>query len=309
MTAPWENWLTRLRHVPRRALDELTRLRQYRAQYYLDNGYVHVSEDRWGRRRDERFARINTLRALVDYPELLHYDPPTPAQGDWSVRRINLLAANLPRCTRYLEIGIFEGKTLENVAVRRRVGVDPMPRFDVDRPPRRCRIAVMTSDEYFRGPGANERFDVAFIDGLHTVDQTYRDVVNAFAHVSGPLLIDDTVPVDAISAIPDQAESYRARDETGIPGRQWHGDVWRVVLLFERHHPELEWRTIVDGGNPQTLVWRRVRRASVEAVSVAQMHDATVPTYDEIFASGTPDFFRATSEKEALAQCISALRR
>jgi hypothetical protein len=54
---------------------------------------------------------------------------------------------------------------------------------------------VTTSDEFFATLRPSKRYDVAFIDGLHTFEQTYRDVINTFAHLrSGVILIDDTVP-------------------------------------------------------------------------------------------------------------------
>ena len=123
------------------------------------------------------------------------------------------------------------------------------------------------------------------------------------------LLIDDTVPSDEFSAIPDQEASYRAREEAGLEGRPWHGDVWRVVMLLDRHHPELEWRTIVDEGNPQTLVWRRGRGAKVTAASDDDVALAKLPSYAEVFADGVPEYFRPTSESQALAECMSSIRR
>jgi hypothetical protein len=122
-------------------------------------------------------------------------------------------------------------------------------------------------------------------------------------------LIDDTVPSDEFSAIPDQDASYRARDAAGLEGRPWHGDVWRVVMLLDRHHPELEWRTIIDGGNPQTLVWRRVRGTKVTAASDDDVALAKLPDYSEVFAGGVPDYFRPTSESQALDECIGSIRR
>ena len=122
-------------------------------------------------------------------------------------------------------------------------------------------------------------------------------------------MIDDTVPSDEYSAIPDQEASYRARDAAGLEGRPWHGDVWRVVMMLDRHHPELEWRTIIDEGNPQTLVWRRRRGATVVVASAEAIASTRLPSYDEEFAVGVPDYFVPMSESEALSQCVSSLRK
>ena len=135
-------------------------------------------------------------------------------------------------------------------------------------------------------------------------------MINTFAHLThGVVVIDDTVPIDEYSAIPDQAASYRERDLAGLAGRPWHGDVWRVVMMLDRHHPDLEWRTIIDEGNPQTLVWRRRRGATVLMASADAIALTKLPSYDEEFADGAPDYFFPMSESEALSQCVSSLRK
>jgi hypothetical protein len=239
---------------------------------------------------------------------MLPYRPEPVPDGHWSPRRINALVRQL-HLRSYLEIGVFEGETFVDVVTRRRYGVDPNPPFDAVYLPWGAKFAVMTSDEFFAMIRRTKRFDIAFVDGLHTMEQTYRDVINVFAHLRhGAVLIDDTVPIDEISAIPDQAESYRRRDAAGLEGRPWHGDVWRVVTLLERHHPELEWRTIIDDGNPQTLVWRRCRGASVRSVSDETIALAKVSSFTEVFADGVPTYFRATTESNALSECVQSLR-
>ena len=48
----------------------------------------------------------------------------------------------------------------------------------------------MTSDEFFATLRRSKRFDVAFLDGLHTFDQTYRDMINTFAHLRDGVMLD-----------------------------------------------------------------------------------------------------------------------
>jgi len=273
----------------------------------IGNGFARPLLDRWGLFREDRTEGINRLRSIAGLTPLLKYRPDAVPSELWSPRRLNILIREL-RLRSYLEIGVLEGETFANVNARRRYGVDPSPLFDAVLLPRGATFAVTTSDVFFATIRRSKRFDVAFLDGLHTVDQTYRDLINTFSHLrSGVILIDDTVPIDEFSAIPDQEASYLARDAAGLEGRPWHGDVWRVVMLLDRHHPELEWRTIIDEGNPQTLVWRR-RRAAVVAASHEEIALALQPTYVEEFARGVPDYFHPTSESAALAECISSLR-
>ena len=303
------NPLARLAHAPRRLGDEWARRRQRQELAYVERGYLRKYLDRVGRLRDERLAEVNAIRFEEKLPHLLRSTPGPLTDQHWSARRLNTLAAQFPGWHEYLEIGIFEGLTFANVKIRHRVGVDPRPLFDLRYPPRGGDVEVLTSDAYFASLAANVRFDVAFIDGLHTAEQTYRDIINTFAHVpSGPVLIDDTVPLDEISAIPDQQESYRARAAAGLEGRQWHGDVWRTIVLLERHHPELDWRTTDDRGNPQTLVWRRVPGAAVRAVGAAELESVMALSYREVFAEGTPPLFHVEHEDEALSTCVAGLR-
>lgn len=308
MNEPRRNLMVRLAHAPLRLAQEVTRSRQRHERAMQDRHLVRPHLDMWGDFREARLDQINVVREVKKLPNILRYRPGPLEEDHWSARRINFLAGSFPRWSRYLEIGVFEGRTLENVKIRRRVGVDPAPRFDLDHLPHGARMHVTTSDAFFANAGPGVRFDVAFIDGLHTAQQTYRDVINTFAHVArGPVLIDDTVPLDEISAIPDQEESYRQRDAAGLRGRQWHGDVWRVVVLLERHHDELEWRTITGEGNPQTLVWRRRYGTPIVSATASQIAEAMEPSYRETFAGGTPDFFHSMSESQALDECVAGL--
>jgi hypothetical protein len=301
--------LQRILNAPRRAVHELIRLRQRHLWSVVANGFARPFLDRWGPLREGRTEGINYLRSLAGLPLLLKYRPDPVPEELWSPRRINALIRGLGARS-YLEIGVFEGETFANVKSPRRYGVDPEPVFDVNLLPRRSKFAVVTSDEFFASVRRSRKFDVAFIDGLHTFEQTYRDVINTLSHVRrGAVLIDDTVPSDEYSAIPDQEESYRARDEAGLEGRPWHGDVWRVVTLLDRHDHDVEWRTIVDGGNPQTLLWRRSRASNVTSASSAEIAQVNDVAYADVFVDGVPDYFHPTTESQALADCIYSLKR
>jgi hypothetical protein len=80
-------------------------------------------------------------------------------------------------------------------------------------------------------------------------------------------------------------------------------------MLLDRHHPELEWRTIIDDGNPQTLVWRRRRGITVSAVTDQEVALATQRAYVDVFANGVPEYFHAMSESLALSQCVASIRK
>jgi hypothetical protein len=215
----------------------------------------------------------------------------------------------LPGAGRYLEIGVNLGRTIENVnVVGQRWGVDPNPQFDLSRLPKGLEIFALTSDEFFAQLGPDERFDVVFIDGLHTFEQTYTDLLNTLAHQDeGAVLIDDTVPCDDVSAMPDMAASFAKRQEMGLDGLPWHGDVWKVVACVARHHEDLEFRTIMGSGNPQTLLWRRHPGAEMVRAGDEAAREAAALVYAEVFADGVPSWFRPMGEQEALRDCLNAV--
>ena len=302
--------LDRLRNLPQRVQDEYVRLQQRREQAAAQNDHLRPWIDRIGYARQERTDEINRRRRADGTARLLYYVPTQPLGNQWSARRINYLATHLPRSHRYLEIGVFRGETFEQVRMLRRYGVEPFPLFDLKALPRLSKMSVTTSDDFFRQLDRSTHFDIAFVDGLHTMEQTYRDIINTFAHVPrGPILIDDTVPSDEFSAIPDQEESYRKREAAGLTDRPWHGDVCRVMLLINEHHPELDWRTITNDGNPQTVIWRRIPGAAVVSADPSRIEDAKNVDYNDVFADGPPKFFHPTSEETALTECVAALTK
>lgn len=180
------------------------------------------------------------------------------ASGTISSERINRLASTGGSASSYLEIGVEHGYTLEAVKIATRVGVDPHPAFSRRSLPAGLTVRSMTSDEYFETLGEDARFDVIFLDGLHTYGQTYRDLINSLRHLDprGVLIIDDVVPSDALSSMPDLTASIEAQVRRGVTDFMWHGDVFRIVPLLRDHHPELRYWTVVGRGNEQTVLWK-----------------------------------------------------
>ena len=251
-------------------------------------------------------SAANRRREAAGQPRLLYRRPVPFGPQMHSPRRINALLAGLPSRSDYLEIGVFTGFTLQDVRAPHRVGVDPDPRFDVTDLPRGIEFHTLESDAYFAALDPAARFDVAFIDGLHTYEQTYRDLINALAHVrDGVILLDDTVPDDELTAIPDQAESLAVRAAAGITGLRWHGDVWKVVVAISRLHPELSYRTITNRGNGQTVVWRTSPDEPVATPSPAELEAIGALTYAEVLADGLPDWFNPMDEDAAIRAALA----
>ncbi len=177
-----------------------------------------------------------------------------------SVRRINALAQRLG-ATRYLEIGLRRGGTFREVEIADRTGVDPAYQFDAEAMSNEAtRIYRLTSDAFFAAEPHTTRYDIVYVDGLHTFEQVMRDVNNAILrmHTRSVMLIDDTVPNDVYSTLPDLETAERFRTAAGSTRRSWHGDVFKTIFYIHDFWPGLNYRTIVGSGNPQTLVWRGI---------------------------------------------------
>jgi hypothetical protein len=231
---------------------------------------------------------------------------PTPASRQKpAVRRVNALARGVAAQT-YLEIGVAEGETFVQVEVPTRTGVDPTFLFDTSAHVNdRTTLLPITSDEYFTSLAPNVTFDLIFLDGLHTFEQSYRDLCSALLHSQSRtvILIDDTVPSDVYSALPDRARALRFRGRSESTKRGWHGDVYKVVLAIHDYHIGLNYRTLVGSGNPQTLVWR-------ESGCYREPH---FPSFEEISRFSYFDLvdnfalMQTGSEDEAIELCMQAL--
>lgn len=79
----------------------------------------------------------------------------------------------------YLEVGVSRGATFHAVEAAQKVAVDPSFRFDIEAAAAEhpgATYFALTSDAYFGDvAGTGTRFDVIYLDGMHTVEQTLRD--------------------------------------------------------------------------------------------------------------------------------------
>jgi tetratricopeptide (TPR) repeat protein len=97
-------------------------------------------------------------------------------------------------------------------------------------------LFCMTSDSFFKDKAGalfhSEKIDVAFVDGLHTYEQAYQDVLNALGHLNhnGVILMHDCNPPTCASAAP--AGSWEEAEMMKIPAwdGMWCGDVWKSIV-------------------------------------------------------------------------------
>jgi len=170
---------------------------------------------------------------------------------------INRIIELRQRGGRYLEVGVENALTFEAVKLRHRVGVDPFPRFSVSFLTPWVKFHKLTSNVFFEAN--REFFDIIYLDGLHTAEQTLVDLHNSLKKLSkgGVIMIDDTIPIDEFSALPDQNEAYRLRKMIGnSDDMSWHGDVYKVINVINQFKQKnLNIATITTLKNPKTIIW------------------------------------------------------
>ena len=180
--------------------------------------------------------------------------------------RINKIK-NLNKANYYLEIGVQSGDTFLNVDILFKDAVDPEFSFDTFSYTTDYVRFFKTESDNFWTSNNPRVYDIIFIDGLHKFEQTCRDLVSslAYSHPKTIWLIDDTLPSDAFSAIPDIRKSYLERSKHGLGGSPWHGDVFKVVPFIHDFMPNVCYATCINDGNPQTIMWRSGRSNFVPA--------------------------------------------
>ena len=239
---------------------------------------------------------------------------PLDPSEHFSVRRLNQLASALD-CRNYLEIGVFEGETFLHVDVASRTGVDPLFRFDwrSQHNSEGVRLYECTSDAFFQDLAPSTRYDLIFIDGLHTFEQTYRDILHALrhSHAGTVIAIDDTIPSDVYSTCRNQQECYELRQNyAASKDRRWHGDTYKIVPLIAAFNNDLSLVTLIDGGNPWTLIWRPPAPEPQDDIRASQAQWAVqnLSAADYLWLHRNLSLYAPVSEAEGLQEVIVSLQ-
>lgn len=150
----------------------------------------------------------------------------------------------------YVEVGVNRGHSLRWALPEARVAaVDPALDLDAAPPcPPATTLLPLPSDEAFAtgsvAAALGGPIDLAFVDGLHLVEQVLCDVANVerSAHAGTVLLLHDTLP-------PEPAAAERERQTL-----LWTGDVWKAVVVLRRSRPDLRVATLAVPPSGVTLV-------------------------------------------------------
>jgi hypothetical protein len=155
----------------------------------------------------------------------------------------------------YLEIGVSRGKVLLRIKAPYKFGVDPKLKLSIDKKIKRrlgllgARLFEITSDRFFNEFShkiLSNGIDVAFVDGLHTYEQTLRDVENCLRYLNknGVIVMHDCNPLSyaiAYSVKESTKEISELIRNGEIPGwnNSWCGDVWKTLVHLRIVHSDL----------------------------------------------------------------------
>jgi glycosyltransferase involved in cell wall biosynthesis len=201
-------------------------------------GYLQQKLDHYGFERMKCYSLIGSSKqSLINYFMLMYKSVQNYEIIDVDIyftdfnskydNRFEIINSLTNKNSSYLEIGVENGFTFNNVHFENKLGVDPDPKmnFNLDK------IIKSTSDEYFKNN--NKIFDVIFIDGMHQVEYILNDVNNSikYLHDNGLLFIDDILPFNYNEQLKIPIKHYY---ENGILkyGEAWTGDVWKIIYFI-----------------------------------------------------------------------------
>lgn len=144
----------------------------------------------------------------------------------------------LLRPATYLEIGVQTGRSLaQALPPTFAIGVDPAPQISVPIPVVH-QIFPMTSDQFFEDVDASTRgldlppYDLAFIDGMHLVENCLRDFMGVERHARPDgrtvAVFDDVLPY-----------SHTIAGREPLAG-DWAGDCWKIIPILDQWCPDLD---------------------------------------------------------------------
>ena len=175
----------------------------------------------------------------------------------------------------YFEIGVETGNSLRFAqAPTKAIGVDPAFNIAYTQPTW-SKLYRLTSDDFFANHDLREvmqaeTLDLAFIDGLHTFDQTLKDFINVerYCDENSVVALHDIFPVIPATASRERITTF------------WLGDTWKVIFILRQYRPDLKLFTIPTYPSGLTVVTKLNPNSTV-------LSDA----YDEIIREYMPKQF------------------
>ena len=159
---------------------------------------------------------MNKLKYIHLFKRILYY-----LYGEKFFKRLNYNWKNLPNRTlilkeiikyksynSYLEIGCDQDENFSKISIKNKIGVDP----------KSGGTHRMTSDIFFLNN--TQTYDLIYIDGLHTYEQTIKDIKNSLKclNQNGTIVLHDCLPKKIWNQIVPRMHGH------------WNGDVWKAIV-------------------------------------------------------------------------------
>ena len=140
----------------------------------------------------------------------------------------------------YLEIGCDNDENFSQIIIDHKIGVDPLKGGTIRK----------TSDEFFKNN--KKKFDIIFLDGLHTYEQTIKDIDNSlkFINDKGVIIIHDCLPKKIWNQIVPRVYGH------------WNGDVWKAIVHSRTYDHADTYTCIADHG--LGLIFKRKNKSCLE---------------------------------------------
>ena len=142
----------------------------------------------------------------------------------------------------YLEIGVDKGFNFFQIQAPYKIGVDPYFKFDINKFRYKSNFYFFPqkSDEFFENVPdiVKERgLDIVFIDGNHTYEQSYKDVINSLKYLNqnGIILMHDCYPRNKIEGAPTLYEAKKYKNFNG----SWRGEVYKTIINLRSTRDDL----------------------------------------------------------------------
>ena len=159
-----------------------------------------------------------------------------------------------------MEIGCDKNENFDKIIINKKVGVDPQ----------RGGTLRMTSDDFFNKN--SEKFDIIFLDGLHTYHQTIKDINNSLRSINdnGVILIHDCLPKKIWNQIVPRIYGH------------WNGDVWKAIVETRTNENADTYTCIADHGIGIILKRKNKNLLHLEKKNFSQQNSLIIITIIKI---------------------------
>ena len=186
----------------------------------------------------------------------------------------------------YLEIGVFVGHNFLQIEANRKIAIDHNKRIKhTSQFSENTVFYEMTSDVFFEkqiDEILDKKIDVAFIDGLHTYEQSLNDVLNCLDYLKGDgfIVMHDCFPKTKAAAHPIQTVAQKMPSYQGF----WNGDVFKTILWLRTNRPDLT-VFVLDADHGLGIIYKKPAKKLL-TLSEKEIKDMTF----EIFKSNQSEY-------------------